>query len=204
MSSPAAPPALPASAGQALAMARAGLAWLARADAGSLTGAELAECLRGLERIESVRTAAGARVLAAFTARAGYEADGHGGPRPWLVWQTRVTRGAAGGALGWSRRLWGSPCSRPRSARRAVRSWARSATRSRASRQGPALRSRPCRHRACSWSTRRAARGSCGPTARSACSRVGRRDRGRRMRSTLRSPAGTRSRRSIRGQVLLS
>src|SRR5207244_13074909 len=105
MSLSAAPPALPASAGQALAMARAGLAWLARADAGSLTVAELAECLRGLARIESVRTAAGARVLAAFTARAGYEADGHGGPRPWLGWRTRGTRGAGGGAVGGSRRL---------------------------------------------------------------------------------------------------
>ena len=65
MSSPAAPPALPASAGEALAMARAGLAWLAGADAGLLTVAELAECLRELERAESVRTAARARMLAA-------------------------------------------------------------------------------------------------------------------------------------------
>jgi hypothetical protein len=66
---------------------------------------ELADCLRELERAESAHTAARARMLAAFTAQCGYEADGHGGPKPWLIWQTRITRGAAEGALGWSRRL---------------------------------------------------------------------------------------------------
>jgi hypothetical protein len=54
----AAPPASPATAGEALAMARAGLAFLAHADAGSLTAAELAEYLRELARAESAHTAA--------------------------------------------------------------------------------------------------------------------------------------------------
>jgi len=89
----------------ALAAVASGLAFLARADAASLPVAEVADCLRELERAESAHTAARARMLAAFTAQAGYEADGHGGPKPWLIWQTRITRGAADGALGWARRL---------------------------------------------------------------------------------------------------
>ncbi|HEY5990711.1 MAG TPA: DUF222 domain-containing protein, partial [Streptosporangiaceae bacterium] len=50
-------------------------------------------------------TAARARILAAFTGHAGYEADGHGSARTWLRWQTRITNGAAAGAVGWMRRL---------------------------------------------------------------------------------------------------
>jgi len=86
-----------------------GLAFLARADAATMPAAELAGCLRELEHAESVHTAARARMLAAFTAQSGYEGDGHGGPKPWLIWQTRITRGAAGGMLGWSRRLEAHP-----------------------------------------------------------------------------------------------
>ena len=99
------PPAAPATAAQAVAMARAGLAWLAAADATALTGAEQAECLRGLERAEAVHTAARAKVLAAFCASGGYEDDGHGSAKMWLTWQTRITSGAAAGAMGWMRRL---------------------------------------------------------------------------------------------------
>jgi len=99
------PPVAPATAAEAVAMARAGLAWLAAADATALTGAEQAECLRGLERAEAVHTAARARVLAAFCSGGGYADDGHGSAKSWLRWQTRVTPGAAAGAMGWMRRL---------------------------------------------------------------------------------------------------
>src|SRR5580692_3012532 len=102
---PGQPPAVPTTAAQAVAMARAGLSWLAAANATALTGAEQAECLRGLERAEAVHTAARARVLAAFCAGGGHEDDGHGSAKTWLRWQTRVTPGAAAGALGWMRRL---------------------------------------------------------------------------------------------------
>ncbi len=91
--------------GDALAAAVAGLGFVAAADAGSLPGAELADCLRGLERAESVLTAARARVLAAFNSQGVFELDGQQGCRPWLVWQTQVTKGAAAGSLGWMRRL---------------------------------------------------------------------------------------------------
>ena len=53
----------------ALAAVSSGLAFLARADAASLPAAELADCLRDLERAESAHTAARARILSAFTAR---------------------------------------------------------------------------------------------------------------------------------------
>jgi hypothetical protein len=89
----------------ALSAAAAGLGFVAGADAGSLPGAELADCLRGLERAESVLTAARARVLAAFNAQGVFELDGQQGCKAWLAWQTRVTSGAALGAMGWMRRL---------------------------------------------------------------------------------------------------
>jgi hypothetical protein len=91
--------------GAALAAAAAGLAFVAGADAASLPAEELAGCLRVLEAVESGLTAARARVLAGFTAQAGYEVDGHGTPGTWLAWQTGITRGAASGAVGWMRRL---------------------------------------------------------------------------------------------------
>jgi hypothetical protein len=89
----------------ALSAVVAGLGFVAGADAGSLPGGELGDCLRGLERAESVLTAARARVLAAFHAQGVFEADGQQGCKAWLAWQTRVTGGAALRAMGWMRRL---------------------------------------------------------------------------------------------------
>src|SRR5579875_1386766 len=102
-------PAAPATAAEAVAMVAAGLGWLATTDVASLPTVEQAECLRGLERAASMHTAARSRVLGAFCAQAGYEDDGQGSPRTWLKWQTKVTGGAACGALGWVRRLAGHP-----------------------------------------------------------------------------------------------
>ncbi len=86
-------------------MALAGLGWLAAADAAGVPVPVLAECLRGLEQALSVHTAARARILESFTARRGHEDDGQGSPRTWLTWQTKITRPAAGAAVGWMRRL---------------------------------------------------------------------------------------------------
>src|SRR5215472_9181752 len=88
----------PESAADAVAMVLTGLGWLAGADLASAPPAALAEVLRGLERATSVH-------LAAFTAQAGYEEDGHGSPRTWLRWQTKVTLPAANAAMAWARRL---------------------------------------------------------------------------------------------------
>jgi len=101
--------AAPVTAVGAAAMAQSALASLAGVDASGLTAAEQAECLRSLERAESMHTAARARILAVFHASGGYEDDGHGSAKTWLAWQTRVTRGAAAGAMGWMRRLAAHP-----------------------------------------------------------------------------------------------
>jgi hypothetical protein len=95
----------PASADEAMALVRAGLAYLATADARSLPADTQAGLLRDLEKAESQHTAARARVLSAFCAAGAYELDACRSPRSWLAWQTRITSGAAGGAIGWMRRL---------------------------------------------------------------------------------------------------
>ena len=99
----------PATVADAAAMAEASLAFLASADTGSLTTVEQADCLRALARAESIHTVARARVLYAFSAQAGYEADGHRSPRTWLAWQTRVGGGAAAIAVKWMQRLAAHP-----------------------------------------------------------------------------------------------
>ena len=114
------------SSGAAIAAVEAGLAWLSAADATGLTADEQAGCLRALERAESRLTAARAGILAAFAAARGYEADGQGGPRSWLAWQTRITPGAAAGATGWMRRLAAHPAISAALAAAAISaSWAR-------------------------------------------------------------------------------
>src|SRR5436190_19570614 len=89
----------------ALVMLDRALGALNAADAASLPTAVQAQALRALERAEAKHTAARARVLAAFTAQDGYEDDGQGSARLWLGWQTRVTKAAAAGIVGWARRL---------------------------------------------------------------------------------------------------
>ena len=101
--SPGAVPA-PATAAEAVAMAEAGLGWLADADFTALTTGEQADCLRGLERAESRKTAAQARALSAFRTSDGFRDDGHGSPKTWLRWKTQITDGAANDAIRWMRR----------------------------------------------------------------------------------------------------
>jgi hypothetical protein len=121
--------AVPGSAGEALAMAEAGLRWLAAADVASLPAAAQAGALRALERLQSVQAAARARVLAGFTARRGFEADGQGSARTWLSWQTRITPGAARAAVASMRRLEDHPAVAEALAEAAVSvSWARHIT----------------------------------------------------------------------------
>jgi uncharacterized protein DUF222/HNH endonuclease len=99
----------PAGVTGALAMLDRALAALASCDAGSLPTGVQADALRALERAEARHTAARARILAAFAAQDGYEDDGQGSARVWLRWQTRITKGAAAGAVGWARRLAAHP-----------------------------------------------------------------------------------------------
>jgi len=98
-------PQQPASIGAALVTLERALDALTAADVASVPASVQAQALRVLERAEAKHTVARARVLAAFTAQDGYEDDGQGSARMWLRWQTRVTKAAAAGAVGWMRRL---------------------------------------------------------------------------------------------------
>ncbi|HLX51756.1 MAG TPA: DUF222 domain-containing protein [Streptosporangiaceae bacterium] len=97
----------PASTAEAIAAVTSGLRYLTRVDAVALGAAGQAECLKALEAAEAMHTAARVNVLAAFSTGQGYQADGCGSERSWLVWQTRVTRAAAAGSVAWLRRLRG-------------------------------------------------------------------------------------------------
>ncbi|HEY6309921.1 MAG TPA: DUF222 domain-containing protein [Streptosporangiaceae bacterium] len=99
----------PASPTQALAAARAWLGTLAAADLAALPAQAQAEILHGLEQLEAMITAARAWTLSAFTAGQGYAADANYSARAWLIHKTRVTRGAAAGHIGWSRRAAAHP-----------------------------------------------------------------------------------------------
>ena len=94
----------PASAREALDMVRAGLGYLAAADANQLAAATQAECLRELEQADAVATAARAAVLAAFTAGQGYAGDAEYSAVSWLIHRTGITRGAAVGHAAWAKR----------------------------------------------------------------------------------------------------
>jgi Domain of unknown function (DUF222) len=89
---------------EAIDVARAALGYLAAADAARLAAEEQADCLRGLERIDAVATAARASFLAAFTVGKGYAADADYSARAWLMHQTGITRGAAASHTAWANR----------------------------------------------------------------------------------------------------
>ncbi len=109
MTAPAAPAASFGSVDEAMDTARAALGYLARADVASLPAVTQARLLREYERAQSQHTAGRVRALSAFTAQGAYADDGHGGPHPWLAWQTRVTARAASATIGWMRRLGAHP-----------------------------------------------------------------------------------------------
>jgi len=94
----------PACAREALDMVRAGLGYLAAADAAQLAAATQAECLRELEQAGAIATAARASILAGFTAGQGYAGDAAYSARSWLIHQTHITSGAAVGHTAWARR----------------------------------------------------------------------------------------------------
>ena len=99
----------PASASEAMEMVRAGLGYLAAADATAMAAETQAYCLQMLEQANSVSTAARTSVLAAFTAGQGYCADADYSPRAWLINRTRVTKGAAMAYTAWVRRAAAHP-----------------------------------------------------------------------------------------------
>ena len=98
-----------ASPGEALRMVRAGLDYLAAADATAMAAPEQARCLRGLEQANSVATAARTSILGAFAAGQGPAADADYSPRAWLIHKTGVTKGAAVAYTTWIRRAEAHP-----------------------------------------------------------------------------------------------
>ena len=93
-----------ASVREALDMVRAGLGYLAAADAAQLPAAVQAEALRELEQTDAMAAAARAFLLAAFTAGAGPAGDGDYSAVSWLIHRTGITRGAAVGHSAWAKR----------------------------------------------------------------------------------------------------
>ena len=85
---------------EATAMVRAGLQFLADADATAMAAEEQARCLQALEQVSSMGTAARTSILAAFTSGQGYSADADYSPRAWLIHKTKT---APRGALLYSR-----------------------------------------------------------------------------------------------------
>ena len=85
-------------------MVRAGLGYLAAADAAQLPAATQAECLRELEQDAAVLTAARAWILASFTAGQGYADDADYSAVSWLIHRTGITSGAAVGHTAWAKR----------------------------------------------------------------------------------------------------
>ena len=94
-----------ASVGEALDMVRAGLGYLAAADAAQLPAAAQAQVLAELEQTDAMATAARAWFLAAFTAGAGPAGDGDYSAVSWLIHRTGITRGAAVGHRAWAKRI---------------------------------------------------------------------------------------------------
>src|SRR5690242_21718694 len=90
-------------------MVRAGLGYLAAADAAQLPAATQAECLRELEQHAAALTAARAWMLAAFTAGQGPAGDGDSSAVSWLIHRTGITRGAAVGHSAWAKRVAAHP-----------------------------------------------------------------------------------------------
>ena len=92
-------------AAEALAAVEAALGFLASAQVAEWPADTLAGCLRALGRVESGQLAARSRVLTAFNAQAGFEADGQASAKAWLRWQAQMTGAGSSGAMRWMRRL---------------------------------------------------------------------------------------------------
>jgi Domain of unknown function (DUF222)/HNH endonuclease len=94
-----------ASAANAADTLNASLDHLTAVDWASLGTQAHGEMLAWLQRAQAKLTAVNAAVLAAFTAQGGYEPDGHRSARAWLINKTGISKGAAGAAVGWQKRL---------------------------------------------------------------------------------------------------
>ncbi len=94
---------------EAAEIVRAGLGFLAAADATAMAAETQAQCLQILEQATAMSTAARASILAAFTSGQGYSADADYSPKAWLINRTGITKGAAVAYTAWARRAAAHP-----------------------------------------------------------------------------------------------
>lgn len=99
----------PGSVAEALAMARAGLGYLAGPAADGLDAASVGEVLQALASIASVHAAARSVLVQRFDAADGHDADGYGSTWAWLAARAKMTRKDAKAAVRQSRRLASHP-----------------------------------------------------------------------------------------------
>jgi len=99
----------PSSVAQALGMLKAAMGYLAAADVTAMAAETQAQCLRALEQVNSMGTAARTSLLAGLTSAQGYTADADYSPRSWLIHKLRVTKGAAVAYTAWVRRAAAHP-----------------------------------------------------------------------------------------------
>jgi hypothetical protein len=100
----------PRSVTEALAMLRSAMGYLAAADATAMGAATQAQCLRALEQLHAIETAARASVLGALASgQSSQAADSGFSPRAWLIRETGITTGAATGHAAWVRRAAAHP-----------------------------------------------------------------------------------------------
>ncbi len=91
-------------------MLRSAMGYLAAADPAAMDAATQAQCLRALEQLHAIETAARASVLGALASGPHSQAVGLGvSPRAWLVRETGITTGAATGHAAWVRRAAAHP-----------------------------------------------------------------------------------------------
>jgi hypothetical protein len=88
-------------------MLRSAMGYLAAADATAMEAATQAQCLRTLEQLHAIETAARASVLSALASSGSGETSF--AQRAWLVRETGVTAGAATGHAAWARRAAAHP-----------------------------------------------------------------------------------------------
>jgi hypothetical protein len=88
-------------------MLRSAMGYLAAADATAMAAETQAQCLRALEQLHAIETAARASVLGAL---ASSRSDTAGfSPRAWLIRETGITAGAATSHAAWVRRAAAHP-----------------------------------------------------------------------------------------------
>jgi hypothetical protein len=99
----------PRSVTEALAMLRSAMGYLAAADATAMAAATQAQCLRALEQLHAIETAARASLLGALASGQSQAAASGFSPRAWLIRETGITAGAATGHAAWVRRAAAHP-----------------------------------------------------------------------------------------------